>query len=128
MEASCALGFEPLPLFVIGFRLFSYVVLLMLCGGKMKGGIMVVLLQKMKIHDGDVGGSRIEWRNSYGNNSLKRALQHDSDGGGLAAACAWRWCEAVAAMEDGSVVVFSRLGCCGFPNFSNLARTQQSNH
>ncbi|WVZ20968.1 hypothetical protein V8G54_008290 [Vigna mungo] len=43
MEVGCAmttkkvaLGFEPFPLFAIGFRLFSSATLLMLCGGEMK--------------------------------------------------------------------------------------------
>ncbi|KOM53844.1 hypothetical protein LR48_Vigan09g250300 [Vigna angularis] len=63
-----------------------------------------------------VVSSHVEWRNSYSDNSLKRVVQHDNGCGGL------------AAMEDVSVVVFSRLGCCGFLNFPNLAHTQQLNH
>ncbi|WVZ01552.1 hypothetical protein V8G54_027621 [Vigna mungo] len=97
-----ALRFEPFPLFAIRFCLFSSAALLMLCGGEMKCWwrrgenvevvtvcrIMVVLLEKMKIHGGDIGGG---------------ALQHDSGGGALAATCAWWWCEVVAAMKNDTV-------------------------
>ncbi|KOM37531.1 hypothetical protein LR48_Vigan03g091300 [Vigna angularis] len=122
MEAGCAtaarkvaLGFEPLTLFVIRFRLFSSAALLMLYGGEMK--VRVVGWVRVRAsggkerecrgcHDGDLG-SRVEWHNSYDDSSLKRTLQHDSCGGGLAAACAWWRCKAVAAMEDDGVVVYS---------------------